>query len=157
MKYVWGPWRMDYIKAEKPDGCILCLKPKEDNDDKNHILYRGKMNFIMLNRFPYSPAHLMIAPYRHVDSPEKLTPEERAEHFELVSHGVEVLRKEFNPEGFNLGMNLSKTAGAGIDDHIHTHIVPRWLGDTNFMTVIADVRVVPQALDETYRMLKGKF
>jgi len=157
MKHIWGPWRMEYIKAEKPEGCILCEKPKEDNDAENFILYRGEKNFVMLNRYPYNPGHLMIAPYRHVDSPEKLTAEERSEHFEIVSRSVEVLRKEFDPEGFNLGMNLAKTAGAGIDDHIHTHIVPRWQGDTNFMTVVSDVRVVPEALAETYRKLKGKF
>lgn len=157
MKLLWGPWRMEYILSEKPEGCILCQYPKEDNDAENHILYRGKMNFVMLNRYPYNPGHLMIVPYRHLDSPEKLTEEERNEHFEIVSHCVEVLRKELKPDGFNLGMNLGKVAGAGIDDHIHSHIVPRWNGDTSYMSVVADTRVVPEALDATYEKLKGKF
>jgi len=157
MKYVWGPWRMEYILMEKPEGCILCEKPEEDNDEENCILYRGEKNFVILNRYPYSPGHLMVSPYRHTDSLEKLTEEERNEHFAIVSRCIEVLRKEINPDGFNLGINLGKVAGAGIDDHVHTHIVPRFQGDTNFMTVISDVRVVPEALAETYQKLKGKF
>ena len=157
MEHIWGPWRMEYIRSEKPEGCILCKYPEENSDTENLILYRGEKNFVMLNRYPYSPGHLMVAPYRHVDSLEKLTPEERSEHMEIVSRCVEVLRKEFSPEGFNLGMNLGKTAGAGIDDHVHSHIVPRWQGDTNFMTVVSDIRVVPEAIASTYEKLKGKF
>ncbi len=156
MEHIWGPWRMEYIKMEKPEGCIFCDCPKEDKDEEYNILYRGELNFVMLNLYPYSPGHLIVAPYRHVDSPEKLTPEERCEHFEIVSRCVDVLRKEFGPDGFNLGMNLGKVGGAGIDDHVHSHIVPRWNGDTNFMTVISDTRVVPEAIKETYNKLKGK-
>lgn len=144
---------------EKPARCILCGKPQEssENDVRNYILYRGEYNFIMLNSYPYNPGHLLVAPYRHVDSPDKLTPQERNEHFELISRGIEVLREVFNPGGFNTGSNLGKIAGAGIDDHFHSHIVPRWQGDTNFMTVVGDVRVVPQALAESYGLLQGKF
>jgi ATP adenylyltransferase len=156
MKYLWGPWRMEYIRMEKPKGCIFCEKPKEERDEENHILYRGKKNFIILNNYPYNPGHLMIVPYRHLDTPEKMTPQERNEHYEIVSRCVEVLKQELRPDGFNLGMNLGKVAGAGIDDHIHTHIVPRWNGDTNYMTVVSETRVVPEALAETYRKLKGK-
>lgn len=142
---------------EKPEGCILCDKPKQKDDAANYILYRGERNFIIMNSYPYNPGHLMIAPYRHVANLEELTDEERREHFEMVSRSVKILREVFNPAGFNIGMNLGKIAGAGIDDHIHTHIVPRWQGDTNFMPVIADVRVIPEALAETYENLKGRF
>ncbi|MFC1921416.1 HIT domain-containing protein [Chloroflexota bacterium] len=157
MKHIWGPWRMEYIRAEKPKGCIFCEKPKEDNDTENYILYRGESNFIIMNSYPYNPGHLLVVPYRHLDSPEKLTKEERSEHFDIISHCVEVLRQELGPEGFNLGMNLGKVGGAGIDDHVHSHIVPRWQGDTNFMTIVSDVRVVPEALAATYEKLKEKF
>jgi len=110
-----------------------------------------------LNSYPYNPGHLMIAPYRHVANLEELSNEELHEHYEMVSQSIKVLKKVFEPAGFNIGMNLGRVAGAGIDDHIHTHIVPRWSGDSNFMPVIADVRVIPEALAETYDKLKGKF
>jgi len=157
MKHIWAPWRIKYIQKGKVKGCILCDKPKENKDTQNYILHRGQKNFVILNSYPYNPAHLMVAPYRHVDSPEKLTIEELHEHFEIVSHSLEVLREVFEPGGFNVGMNLGRVAGAGIDDHIHTHVVPRWRGDTNFMPVVDDVRVIPEALAETYDKLKGKF
>lgn len=157
MEQIWAPWRIKYIQMKKPDGCILCEKPGEDNDAKNYILYRGEKNFVMLNSYPYNPGHLLIAPYRHVANLEELTREERYEHFEIVSQSIKVLRQVFKPGGFNIGINSGRIAGAGIDDHFHTHIVPRWQGDTNFMPVISDVRVVPQALAETYEKLKGKF
>lgn len=157
MEKLWAPWRMEYILAEKTDGCILCQKPAQDNDEANYILYRGQKNYIILNKYPYNSGHLMIVPYRHFASLEELTPEERNEHLEMVSRAMAVLRRELNPEGFNTGMNIGKAAGAGIDDHIHTHIVPRWQGDTNFMPVISDTRVIPEALAETYRKLKDKF
>ena len=157
MKYIWAPWRIQYILQEKPVGCILCDNPKENNDAGKYILYRGEGNFIMMNLYPYNPGHLLVAPYRHVGSVEELTEEERNEHYSLVTRSVTVLREALAADGFNLGANLGKVAGAGIDDHFHSHIVPRWQGDNNFMTVINDVRVVPQALDETYENLKGKF
>ena len=157
MEHIWAPWRMEYIKMEKPEGCILCEKPAQDNDAEDYILYRGSKNFIIMNTYPYNPGHLLVAPYRHVSGLGELTDEERHEHFDIVSHGVEVLRQELAAEGFNVGVNMGKAAGAGIEDHIHTHIVPRWPGDTNFMTIVSDVRVVPEALAETYKKLKGKF
>jgi ATP adenylyltransferase len=157
MEHIWAPWRIDYILMEKPEGCILCEKPKEDKDRQNYILYRAKNNFIMLNSYPYNPGHLLVAPYRHVANLEELTEEERNEHFEMVSRSVAVLREAFHPGGFNIGANMGKVAGAGIDDHFHSHIVPRWQGDTNCITIMADVRVVPQALAEGYKILEGKF
>ena len=157
MERIWAPWRIQYIQMEKPEGCILCEKPKQNKDDLNYILHRGEKNFIILNSYPYNPAHLMIAPYRHVASLEELTEAERHEHFEIVSRSVKILRQVFNPGGFNIGINLGKVAGAGIDDHCHTHIVPRWQGDTNFMPVQADIKVLPEALADTYQKLRGKF
>jgi ATP adenylyltransferase len=157
MKYIWAPWRIQYIRGEKPAGCFLCTKPMEDKDKANYILYRGKKNFIMLNSFPYNPGHLLVAPYRHTGNLEELTAAERNEHFELVSRSIQVLKEVLNPGGFNIGANLGRVAGAGIEDHFHSHIVPRWNGDTNFIPVLADVRVIPQALAETYDALRGKF
>jgi ATP adenylyltransferase len=157
MEQIWAPWRIEYIQMEKTAGCVLCDKPGQNSDDQNYILYRGNKNFIIMNSYPYNPGHLMVAPYRHIASLEQLTDEELHEHFEIVSRSIKILRQVFNPGGFNIGINMGKVAGAGIDDHFHTHIVPRWQGDNNFMTVVADIRVVPEALAETYQKLKGKF
>ena len=157
MKHIWAPWRIEYIQMEKPRGCILCEKPGENNDVPNYILYRGEKNFVILNAFPYNPGHLLVAPYRHVGNMEELVDEELHEHFEIVRRGVKLLKQVFNPGGFNLGINIGAIAGAGIVGHFHTHIVPRWSGDTNFMPVIAEARVLPEALAETYEKLKDKF
>jgi ATP adenylyltransferase len=157
MEHIWAPWRVEYIFSEKPESCILCDKPNENKDEENYVLYHGKHNYVILNKYPYNPAHLLIAPYRHIDSLEHLTDEERNEHFELVSRCLGVLRKVFNPHGFNIGANIGRTAGAGIDEHYHSHIIPRWNGDTNYVTIMDDVRVIPQAMAETYQQLKGKF
>ncbi|MBA7696782.1 AP-4-A phosphorylase [subsurface metagenome] len=156
MEQIWAPWRIKYIQMEKPEGCILCEKPGQNNDVQNYILYRGSKNFIMMNSYPYNPGHLMVAPYRHVASLDELTDDERNEHFEIVSRSIRLLRQVFNPGGFNIGINMGKVAGAGIDEHVHTHIVPRWQGDTNFMPVVSSVRVVPEALAETYQKLRAK-
>ncbi len=157
MKHIWAPWRIEYIEGGKPAGCILCDKPKENKDVENYILFRGEHNFIMLNSYPYNPGHLLIASYRHVRTPEDLTAAERNEHFELVSRSIKVLKEVLQPGGFNIGANLGKVAGAGIEDHFHSHIVPRWQGDTNYITIAGDIRVVPQALADTYKTLAGKF
>ena len=157
MERIWAPWRIKYIETSKPEKCILCERPAENNDAQNYILHRGEKNFVILNSYPYTPGHLMVVPYRHTSSPEELNEEERSEHFELVSRCIGVLRQALNPGGFNVGMNIGKTAGAGIEDHIHTHVVPRWQGDTNFMPVLAGVRVIPEALAATYQKLKGIF
>jgi ATP adenylyltransferase len=158
MEHLWAPWRIEYIKkATKEEGCILCQKPSEESDAANYILYRGQKNFIIMNSYPYNAGHLMVAPYRHVAKLDEFTDEELNEHFEIVRRSVTVLRQVFTPDGFNIGMNLGRIAGAGIDKHVHSHIVPRWAGDTNFMPVVADTNVINEALDETYQKLKGKF
>ena len=148
---------MEYIQMQKPEGCILCEKPGQDSDAANYILHRGEKNFVRLTTYPYNPGHLMIAPYRHVASLDDLSTEELHEHIDIVSRSIQVLKQVFSPAGFNLGTNIGKAAGAGIVDHVHTHVVPRWQGDVNFMPVLADVRVIPQALAETYQKLKDKF
>ena len=157
MEYLWAPWRIEYIKKAKEVGCIFCQKPAEESDAANYILYRGQKNFIIMNSYPYNPGHLMIAPYRHVANMDELTDEELGEHFKMVAKSTRILRQVFKPDGFNIGINLGRIAGAGIDKHIHTHIVPRWAGDTNFMPVMADTRVINEALGETYQKLRGKF
>ncbi len=157
VEQIWAPWRIQYIQMEKPEGCILCEKPRQNNDALNYILYRGSKNFVIMNSYPYNPGHLMVAPYRHIASLDELTSDELHEHFEIVSRSLSLLKEVFNPHGFNIGINMGRVAGAGIDDHVHTHIVPRWQGDANFMPVIADTRVIPEALAETFNKLQGKF
>ena len=157
MEHIWAPWRMKYIEMGKPEGCILCEKPGEGRDALNYILYRGAKNFIILNTYPYNPGHLMVSPYRHIASLEGLTEEERSEHFEIVSRAVAVLKQMLNPGGFNIGANLGRVAGAGIEDHYHTHIVPRWQGDTNCMPVLSGTRIIPETLADTYQKLSGRF
>lgn len=152
MKSLWAPWRIDYITGEKEDGCIFCVKPKEGNDKKNLILHKGETGFIIMNRYPYSNGHLMTVPYRHANKLSDLSPEERLEMMDLTSKCVDILGT-LKAEGYNIGINLGRAGGAGIDDHLHFHIVPRWSGDTNFMPVIADVRVMPEYLEDTYETL----
>ncbi|RLG92867.1 MAG: HIT family hydrolase [Candidatus Hecatellales archaeon] len=158
MKHLWAPWRINYIllkKEKKERGCIFCRFSKDKkNDEKNFVVFRAEKNFVVLNNYPYNNGHLMVAPYRHIKNLEDMSMEELNEHFLIVRKSVEVLKKVYNPHGFNIGINLGKTAGAGVENHIHTHIVPRWLGDTNFMPVISDTKVIPEALTETYRKLK---
>lgn len=157
MKIIWAPWRISYIRQTKPAGCILCDKPEENSDATNHILFRGKHNFVIMNNFPYNPGHLMVVPYRHISNVEELSAEEKLEHFNLIARCVVVLKQALKPPAFNTGMNLGRTAGAGIDNHIHSHVVPRWNGDTNFMPVLGDVRVIPQSLDDGYEQLRNYF
>ena len=157
MKKIWAPWRIQYIlQADKEKGCILCDKPNEKDDRLNYILRRGNYNFIILNAYPYTPGHLMVAPYRHINNLTDINDEESKEHTNLIKLCIRLLKAEMRPDGFNIGMNLGKVAGAGIEGHIHTHIVPRWNGDHNFMSVIADTRVLSQALIETYDKLEAR-
>ena len=135
----------------------MCEKPARDCDVENYILYRGSKNFVILNAYPYNPGHLLIAPYRHLGGLDELNDEERNENFAIVCRCLGLLREAFHPDGFNIGINMGRAAGAGIDKHVHTHVVPRWQGDANFMPVISDVRVIPEALAETFEKLKGGF
>ncbi len=156
MERLWAPWRIGYILSDKKEqGCIFCNALKANNDEEKLILYRSKHSFIIMNLYPYNAGHLMVVPNRHLSSPLELTDEEQLDLFKLVNLGIRTIQKVMKPEGFNLGMNLGKTAGAGIDDHIHIHIVPRWNGDTNFMPTISDTKVISEALKETYKKLRG--
>ncbi|MFA4641280.1 HIT family protein [Pyrococcus kukulkanii] len=154
MKILWAPWRIEYIRSPKYEGCIFCDFPKENRDKERLILYRGKHAFIIMNNYPYNPGHVMVAPYRHVKSIEDLTDEEMLEIMKLAALVMKAIRKVMKPDGFNLGFNIGKVAGAGIDGHVHLHIVPRWNGDTNFMPVIADTKVIPESLEQAYDEIK---
>lgn len=157
MERLWAPWRMQYIeRGDKTQGCIFCLLPPEEKDRENLILHRGETGFVMLNSFPYNSGHLMVAPYKHVADMYDLADDELLEVDHLVRYGVRLLTAAMQPDGFNLGVNLGRTAGAGIVDHIHWHVVPRWNGDTNFMPVVADTRVLPESLQATYDKLRNK-
>jgi len=147
---------MEYIQRAREKGCLLCQKPKENNDEANFILYRGQRNFMMLNAFPYNPGHVMVAPYRHVANLQNLTDDEAKEHFIIIKKSIELLTEVLKPAGFNIGLNLGRVAGAGIEGHLLTHIVPRWEGDVNFMPVLSDTRVISEALADTYRKLKTR-
>ncbi len=159
MKRLWAPWRMEYIAGLDQDDneCIFCQTPRQNQDEKNLILWRGESCFVMLNLFPYNTGHLLIAPYQHTAQLGELSEKERLQFWELVQEALRALRVTMNPDGFNLGMNLGRAAGAGIDAHLHLHIVPRWNGDTNFMPVLDDTKVISESLEETYRKLKPEF
>lgn len=152
---MWTPWRMAYIMGKKPAGCLLCSKwqrPAQD-DRENYILYRGEHCYIMLNLYPYTNGHLMVAPYVHEACIERLDDETLHQLMAFTRAGTAALRKAMSPDGFNMGINEGKVAGAGVADHIHMHVVPRWEGDTNFLSVLAEVRLVPETLDATYERL----
>jgi len=152
MKTLWAPWRIEYIAGEKEEGCIFCDKPKEGRDKENLILYKGDTGFIIMNRYPYSNGHLMAVPYKHTNDMSELNEDERLELMNLTTKCIEIL-DIMNPDGFNVGMNLGTAGGAGIDDHLHFHVVPRWNGDTNFMPLIGDVKIMPEYLEDTYKTL----
>jgi ATP adenylyltransferase len=148
---------MAYILSEKEAGCIFCDKPDRQRDAEDYILWRGGSAFVMLNRYPYNNGHLMVVPYAHRASLADLTTTQRLELFELTAACETILQQALCPQGFNLGMNLGAAAGAGIAEHLHLHLVPRWAGDTNYMTVVGESRVIPQELDQTYQLLLPHF
>jgi len=154
---LWAPWRMEYILSEKDTGCMFCNKLREAHDAANLILWRGHTTFVMLNRYPYNNAHLMVVPQAHVASLHALDSAQRAELIESTAMCEDILQRALRPDGLNLGVNLGAAAGAGIAAHLHLHIVPRWQGDTNYMTVVGDIRVIPQHLEQTYQMLLPYF
>ena len=157
MKNLWAPWRKEYILSQKKENCFLCGALHDNQDRKNLLLYRGKECFCILNKYPYNSGHIMIVPNSHSNDLSKLSKSEMLELLTVTSNVKNVLVSKMNPEGFNIGMNLGKAAGAGLEDHIHLHIVPRWNGDTNFMPVIANSKVIAQSLDDLYSELKSCF
>lgn len=155
LKHLWSPWRMKYIQNHRRDAeCIFCSASTQEDSPQNLIVKRGETVFIILNRYPYTSGHLMVVPYQHTSDLGELTSVCRGEMMDLVTVSIEVLRRVYRPQGFNVGMNLGESAGAGITDHLHMHIVPRWSGDTNFMSTVGGVRVLPEELEETYRRIK---
>lgn len=157
MNNIWAPWRIEYILSPKDGGCFLCDMFALAEDRAHRILFRGATCAVVMNRYPYTGGHLMIAPYRHVEGLDGMTADEKSEMLELADRSVRILKDKMSPQGFNLGINLGGAAGAGLKDHIHLHVVPRWIGDTNFMPVLGDTTVVPQALDELYDRLRPGF
>jgi ATP adenylyltransferase len=157
---IWAPWRLAYVKeAAKGEEaeCIFCAKLAAGDDEQSLIVHRGERCFVMLNLFPYTNGHLMIAPFVHVGTVQELDPPTAAEMMALAQRSVEALEDEYSPHGYNLGFNQGRVAGAGVEHHIHMHVVPRWDGDNNFMPVLADTRVLPQSLEESYKALRGRF
>ena len=157
MNHLFAIWRMSYIQAPKHEGCIFCDFPKENRDAERYILHCGKTCFVILNLYPYNPGHLMVVPFRHTNLYESLTDEEYLDMHRTAGHALSVLKRTMEPDGFNMGINLGKCAGAGVDGHLHLHVVPRWNGDNNFMPVLTDTRVVPEALEATWKKLKASW
>ncbi|NLH98589.1 MAG: HIT domain-containing protein [Chthonomonadales bacterium] len=158
MERLWAPWRLAYVEnADTVEECIFCAFPRESDDEQRFILCRGERAFVILNAFPYSNGHLMVAPYRHTASLDDLDASDALDLMGLVRASVSALKHAYRPDGFNIGINMGRVAGAGIDSHIHVHVVPRWNGDTNFMAVVGDTRVLPASLADTYERLKPHF
>lgn len=155
-KYLWAPWRIEYISQPKLEHCVLCEQP-ERSDKERFVLKRGKHSFIIMNLYPYNNGHLMVCPYQHTSDYFSLDQETKAEMLAFIEESMAVVKKVMNPAGFNIGMNITRTAGAGIDDHLHWQIVPRWEGDTNFMPVLNHTKVLVEALEETWEKLKKEF
>jgi ATP adenylyltransferase len=156
---LWTPWRMEYIQAARHDDdeCFLCAEPADDDDERHFILARAARAFACLNIYPYNPGHLLVAPFRHVPDLEALDTDETADCDALLQRSVKALKAVAEPHGFNLGMNLGTVAGAGVPGHVHWHVVPRWGGDTNFMPIVAETRVLPELLEQTFARLKPVF
>lgn len=158
MNHLWSPWRMEYIENNnKVDGCVFCVMQELEDSPENLIAFRGEHSFVILNRYPYTSGHLMVVPFEHKPNLEELDAHTRAEMMELTTRCMSVLRKIYNPQAFNMGANIGEAAGAGVKEHVHIHIVPRWAGDTNFMSAVGDVRVLPESLDTTWQRVKKGF
>jgi ATP adenylyltransferase len=154
MNHLWSPWRMTYIENhDSEEGCVFCNALAEVDGPENLIVFRGEKAFVILNRYPYTSGHVMVVPFAHQPSLEQLKPETRAEMMELTTRCIQMLRQAYNPQAFNIGANIGEPAGAGVADHVHIHIVPRWTGDTNFMSSLAGTRVLPEALEESYQRI----
>ncbi|NIQ38061.1 MAG: HIT domain-containing protein [Proteobacteria bacterium] len=155
MDRLWAPWRIKYILSNKAGNCIFCVKPSRKGDRKRLILFRSDYSLIMLNRFPYNSGHLLVAPVKHTGDLEELTAEELNDLSVLLRKTVSLLRRAMAPQGYNIGMNIGQVGGAGFTDHLHFHVVPRWVGDTNFMPVSGETIVIPESLEETYEKLNS--
>ncbi len=154
MDNLWSPWRLPYILSARQESCFLCEAVQSDQDRANLVLFRGRRAFLVLNRYPYNNGHLMAVPYQHAAGLELLAPDELDDLMAMTTLAVRALRQAMKPEGFNIGYNIGKVAGAGLQDHVHCHIVPRWSGDTNFMPVLGQTRVLPQSLESAYDQIK---
>ena len=157
MKPLLAPWRIEYILGPKPDTCVFCLPESTEEDEERLVLHRGGRAFVIMNRYPYNNGHIMVCPFRHVSDLTELSREETHEIMDLVQLCSGILKQHFNCEGINVGLNLGKAAGAGIGEHLHFHLVPRWNGDSSFIAVMDDVRTVPQHIRETYKALRACF
>jgi ATP adenylyltransferase len=157
---LWSPWRYDYITksgSAKNRGCVFCdILNNSASDEDNFILSRAEFNFVILNIYPYTSGHLMVVPYQHIADLDKGSADATNEMMEIVKRAQSALTEAYRPDGINLGMNLGKAAGAGVAEHYHMHVLPRWVGDANFMTAVGQTRTIPESLDETYRKLKGR-
>ena len=152
---IWAPWRIGFILGDKECGCFMCRKLGEDRDKENYILERTDLSLVIMNLYPYNNGHIMIAPARHAANFEDLTADESLDMMNLLKRWIKILKKAYKPDGFNAGLNMGKAAGAGLEDHIHLHLVPRWNGDTNFMPAIAGIKIMPESLDSCYDKLKS--
>ena len=153
MKVLWAPWRMEYILGPKGPECLLCVKPAEQNDRENLVLFRGSRAYVIMNKYPYNNGHLMVVPYVHSSSFHDLSEADLFDIMKLARFSIDCLTKAFHPEGFNVGVNVGAVAGAGIEEHLHMHVVPRWAGDLNFMTVTGELRVIPEHILDSYDKL----
>jgi ATP adenylyltransferase len=158
MDFIWSPWRYDYLASGgvKPSSCVFCVTSDRTHDRERLITFRGNYNFVILNLFPYTSGHVMVAPYDHLDTISVAKPEQLSEMMQLAQRMVGALKKLYNPDGFNLGMNLGSAAGAGIREHFHLHVVPRWVGDANFMSITGETRVLPEELSVTYKRITAE-
>ena len=157
MKQLWSPWRMKYISGtyQPKPGCVFCNAVTEEDGSENLVIHRGRLAFVILNRFPYTSGHLMTVPYEHQPTLADLNAETRSEMMELVNQAIIILGQVYAPQAYNLGANIGAAAGAGIAEHVHLHVVPRWMGDTNFMSTVGEVRVLPEELEETFQRLRA--
>ncbi|HJR79068.1 MAG TPA: HIT domain-containing protein [Anaerolineales bacterium] len=158
MNHLWSPWRMEYIENNnKEEGCIFCIAQAQEDSAENLIAHRGERAYVILNRYPYTSGHVMVVPFEHKATLEELDPPTRAQMMELTTQSMTVLRGVYNPQAFNIGANIGEAAGAGVKEHVHLHVVPRWAGDTNFMSVLGESRVLPESLEDTYERVKKGF
>jgi len=158
MDHIWSPWRYQFIKtAVSHSGCVFCQIVDSTDDEENLVVHRGESNFVILNRYPYTSGHVMVIPFRHLATLEKTPAETAREMMHLTQRVERALRKLYRPEGINIGMNIGKAAGAGVAGHIHMHVLPRWVADSNFVTVVGETRVLPEELSETWRRLHAEF